>query len=430
VSANFVPEANAPKAMGKGASATVGAVKGLGFGLAMAAMCPLAIAGLQFGGGDFLLACLGGAATPVFMVVGAVEGGKAWISEEIEAQGKTLLSDALKQGQMQHLLTEQVIKATQVKVSRQVVSLEEGVAKVLEEQVDYRHLASHGIDTVLEVSLVSIGFLKGESEEANTTTEKVDESKEDPYEEIPPFSLTMAARVRAIRVSNNESLSDVAKNFTSEKRKWSEWVVKQDCAANEHCVVKPGQAFGEAIEEGHQTLARQIVDETFPRPDSPAGTKIFRPWPAPSALMTNMTPTNLSVSSHHPRSVSVSASAVWEYSEIPDEAFQGAIEAAIRESQVFSQIVSVGGADYHLEVVVKNFYRSRPGFNMTTTLTTNWELTKQGATQATWQDFIATQYTATLGDAFIGQKRARMANEGAARKNIEEGIRRLSKIDL
>ncbi|MFI4891262.1 MAG: hypothetical protein ACHQIL_12090 [Steroidobacterales bacterium] len=43
---------------------------------------------------------------------------------------------------------------------------------------------------------------------------------------------------------------------------------------------------------------------------------------------------------------------------------------------------------------------------------------------------ITTDFSATTSDAFAAVKRLRLANEGAARANITEGLRRLSAVDL
>ncbi len=272
VAVSVIPETDVPEATSAEAR-TAGAMKGLAVGLLGAALCPPAfIVGAMLHVDEFLVPCLLGIGTPVLMVAGAVGETDTWVPQEIEAEAKALLTDGLNQKQMQHLLKEQVIKATQSEISsiKPLVSLEEGATKLLDGQMDYSQLAGQGIETVLEVSLVSIGFAKAEPEDDKTKKDKVDESKEDGYEEMP-FSLTMAARLRAIRVKDNEVLSDVTKNFTSVKYKWSEWVVKQDCSTIEHCVVEPGQVFGLVMEVGHRSLAYDIVKETFLGPDSPAG---------------------------------------------------------------------------------------------------------------------------------------------------------------
>ena len=144
----------------------------------------------------------------------------------------------------------------------------------------------------------------------------------------------------------------------------------------------------------------------------------------------NMTPTGLSVSSYHPQSVSISFRGLgW----MAHDSYYGAIEAAIRDSRVFAQIVPAGHADYHLEVRVLSFREPTPGFNMTTTFTAHWVLTKGESTQPVWQEIITKEYTTTLIDlprTLEGSNRCFMANEGAVRENIAEGLRRLSEIGL
>ena len=279
VSANFVPEADVPKAMGKGAGATWGAAKGLGLGLAMAAVCPFAIP-------YSLVACLGAAGTPVWMAIEAVEGAKAWIPEEVEEQAKVVLKDVLDQRQIQRMLRDHLIQMGQDHARHPFVPLEEGGPKAVDDQADYRHLASRRIDTVLEVSVTNLGFVKWmvelsedvekaikelEPEEVDKANEKIEESEEDEYKNLL-FSLTMAARARLIRISDNEPLSAATYYFTSREHKWSEWT--EDCSVEEDCIFKGSQAFGEAIEQGHRSLSGQIVDELF-LPEFGFGSEVF-----------------------------------------------------------------------------------------------------------------------------------------------------------
>ena len=90
-------------------------------------------------------------------------------------------------------------------------------------------------------------------------------------------------------------------------------------------------------------------------------------------------------------------------------------------SVIFSKVTTINGAEYLLNVVITNLGQPLAGFDMTVTLTTHWKLSKRDSSQLIWQDFISTKYTATVGDAFAAVKRLRLANEGAARKNIGKG---------
>ena len=156
---------------------------------------------------------------------------------------------------------------------------------------------------------------------------------------------------------------------------------------------------------------------------------------ASPARVVNMTPADVSVTNKHPHTVSTEViggeeTSALGMSKVSDAGFQEALATAILESGVFSNVVSIGGSDYHLEVVITNLGQPFAGFDMTVTLTAHWELTKRGASKALWQDFVSKKYTARAGDAFVGVERLRMANEGAVRENIKEGLRLLSELSL
>lgn len=57
-------------------------------------------------------------------------------------------------------------------------------------------------------------------------------------------------------------------------------------------------------------------------------------------------------------------------------------------------------------------------------------LKKRDSNEVIFQGNVSTTHTATMGEAFAGAKRLRLANEGAARANIKEGLRRLSQLKL
>lgn len=263
VSANIVPEADAPKAIGKAAGATKGAAAGLGLGLLGAASCfsPL---------GVFLIGCIAGLGTPILMAAGAAEGAKWWIPGEVEEEAKTLLNSTLHHGKLQSTLREHVIEVGQDQTHHAFAPFEEGGGKAVGEQADYRHLASQGIDTVLEVSVTNLGFVKGKPENVDKANEKVEGSKEEEYKKLP-FSLIMSVGARLIRASDNKLIAAATYNFTSLQHKWSEWVLKEKCSVEDDCSVKEGQVFGEAIADGHRILAQQVVDEFFSKPSSVVG---------------------------------------------------------------------------------------------------------------------------------------------------------------
>ena len=156
---------------------------------------------------------------------------------------------------------------------------------------------------------------------------------------------------------------------------------------------------------------------------------------AAPAKTVNMIPKDISIETKHPYSLSTEVMGGEETSElgaskISDEAFKAALEDAVMESGVFSRVVDIDGSDYHLQVVITNLGQPMAAFNMTVTLVTHWKLEERSTSKCVWQDFVATKYKASMDDAVIGTTRLRIANEGAARMNIEEGIRKLSALSL
>lgn len=67
---------------------------------------------------------------------------------------------------------------------------------------------------------------------------------------------------------------------------------------------------------------------------------------------------------------------------------------------------------------------------MTTEMTVLWSLSRVDTEETIWQDLVLSSCTATVGDAFVGTTRMRMATEGAARNNIRTALERLAAADL
>ena len=148
-----------------------------------------------------------------------------------------------------------------------------------------------------------------------------------------------------------------------------------------------------------------------------------------------MVPTAFLLEQKHASSVSVSppigkeAKAKWT-SEISSEAFLEAVAQSLQKSGLFAAVLKTSDADYDLQISYINGDEPALGFNMTVDLVTRWILTKKSSGQAVFQENVSSTYTAKMGDAFAGATRLRLANEGVARANIKEGIRRLSKLKL
>src|SRR5438094_6517729 len=148
-----------------------------------------------------------------------------------------------------------------------------------------------------------------------------------------------------------------------------------------------------------------------------------------------MVPTAFTLDQKHVSSVSVSrpigkeAKAKWT-SQISSEAFREAVAQSLQKSGLFAAVLKTSDADYELQVSYVNGDEPAFGFNMTVDLVTRWILTKKSGGQPLFQENVSSTYTAKMGDAFAGGTRLRLANEGVARENIKEGLRRLSKLKL
>jgi hypothetical protein len=115
--------------------------------------------------------------------------------------------------------------------------------------------------------------------------------------------------------------------------------------------------------------------------------------------------------------------------QISDSAFRDALVASIKNSQVFSKVVEGKGGDFLLTV---SLFGMQPvfGLDFTVTMEAGWTLQRASGGAPVWQESIKSAHTATVGDAFVAATRLRLATEGAAKKNIEQGLAKLSQLNL
>ena len=78
--------------------------------------------------------------------------------------------------------------------------------------------------------------------------------------------------------------------------------------------------------------------------------------------------------------------------------------------------------DPSLDVQIEELRQPHFAWTMEVRLVTSWSLKRSGEREPTWSDVIATSYAAPFPVEFFGIKRLRLANEGAARSNIEAAI--------
>lgn len=147
-----------------------------------------------------------------------------------------------------------------------------------------------------------------------------------------------------------------------------------------------------------------------------------------------MVPKAFTLTQHQSGSVSVNVTGgnetnpLWK-SDIASADFSTALVEALHRSALFS---SIGGAntDYRLEVKLMKVSTPNAGLTFTATVVSEWQLVRSRDSAVISDEYITTPFSATVGDAFVGITRLRLAEEGAARANIAQGIRRLSELNL
>jgi len=138
---------------------------------------------------------------------------------------------------------------------------------------------------------------------------------------------------------------------------------------------------------------------------------------------------------HHPESLSVTVTggadtSAMGASNIANADFAEAIKTSIVQSGLFARIASGDQSDYQLDVQIVRLDRPTFGASFTVTLETTWRLVHRANQAVVWQKAVISSFTATMGDAFAGVTRLRLANEGAARTNIQDAITQMSALAL
>lgn len=155
---------------------------------------------------------------------------------------------------------------------------------------------------------------------------------------------------------------------------------------------------------------------------SPAATK---------AMVTNSVP----VLQKHPYTVSVrtqggSETGAVDFSHISNDDFAKAIEESIIKSGLFSKVIQTQDSDYSLNVAIIDISKPLFGTSFTVSMEAAWSLVNMASKEVVMRESVKSSYTATMGDAFVGATRFRLAMEGSARENIRLGLIAVSKLQL
>jgi uncharacterized lipoprotein YajG len=116
-------------------------------------------------------------------------------------------------------------------------------------------------------------------------------------------------------------------------------------------------------------------------------------------------------------------------SQISDEAFAQALRDSIERSGLFAK-VSPSGARYKVTAFIGKVDQPLLGFSMTVKMEVSYALVDTQSGKTLWSKSIESEHTAKAGEAFAGVKRLRLANEGAARENIQQAITAMGTLAL
>jgi hypothetical protein len=117
-------------------------------------------------------------------------------------------------------------------------------------------------------------------------------------------------------------------------------------------------------------------------------------------------------------------------SNISNADFKAAIEKSIVDTALFKTVVQGKGGDYELNVMITKLSKPLFGASFTVELEAGWSLIRSSDKAVMMRKSISSTSTATMGDAFAGVTRLRLAVEGAARQNIIQGLQAISALDL
>jgi len=109
---------------------------------------------------------------------------------------------------------------------------------------------------------------------------------------------------------------------------------------------------------------------------------------------------------------------LWQ-SEVGAPEFRDALLVSLQEAQLHD---FDDNGPFSLTTTLLELEQPLLGFDMTVTCRANYLVIRDDDGAEVFNETIATPYTATVSDAFMGTERLRMANEGAARANIKAFI--------
>ncbi|MCM2334038.1 MAG: hypothetical protein NDI82_08820 [Anaeromyxobacteraceae bacterium] len=108
-------------------------------------------------------------------------------------------------------------------------------------------------------------------------------------------------------------------------------------------------------------------------------------------------------------------------SQVGNKEFGEALAASLK----LAGLLAEGQGRYVLTTVLVKLEQPFIGLDMTVTATVQYTVTDRRSGAVVWTEQVVTPFTATMGDAFVGSTRLKLANEGAVRKNIAQLVAKL-----
>jgi hypothetical protein len=116
-------------------------------------------------------------------------------------------------------------------------------------------------------------------------------------------------------------------------------------------------------------------------------------------------------------------------SQISNANFAQALSESISQSGLFAKVADANG-HYKLTAFIGKVDQPMMGFSMTVKMEVNYTLLDTTSGKTVWTKNVASTYTASASAAFAGTTRLRLANEGAAKDNIQQAITDISTLNL
>lgn len=156
---------------------------------------------------------------------------------------------------------------------------------------------------------------------------------------------------------------------------------------------------------------------------------------ASSANKEAMVVTDAQIVKKHDRSVVVRTgggadTTAMDSTNIGDADLKAAIEESITQTKLFKSVLQGKDADYDLTVSIVRLEKPVFGLTFTVDMEATWVLIRQSDKSIALKKSIQSTSTAGFSDAAVAVTRLRLAVEGAAKRNIEQGLRAIAELSL